>query len=126
MSREGVRVALPTRPEVPESFASRWAGAATAPGGVESLDTARILPDPEAIRLVPRGVAVRYLLAPLALETTTVRIAMLDPSNVEALDLIEVVTGRRPVVTGQEGAEAVRIALEITDQIERNAALGGN
>ena len=32
--------------------------------------------------------------------------------------------GRRPVVTGQEGAEAVRIALEITDQIERNAALG--
>jgi hypothetical protein len=28
------------------------------------------------------------------------------------------------VVTGQEGAEAVRIALEITDQIEKNAALG--
>lgn len=32
--------------------------------------------------------------------------------------------GKRPVVTGQEGAEAVRIALEITDQIEKNAALG--
>jgi hypothetical protein len=27
-------------------------------------------------------------------------------------------------VTGQEGAEAVRIALEITDQIEQNAKLG--
>jgi len=33
--------------------------------------------------------------------------------------------GKRPIVTGQEGAEAVRIALEITDQIEKNAALGG-
>ncbi|GAA5138537.1 Gfo/Idh/MocA family oxidoreductase [Prosthecobacter algae] len=33
--------------------------------------------------------------------------------------------GKRPVVTGQEGAEAVRIALEITDQIEKNAALAG-
>lgn len=31
--------------------------------------------------------------------------------------------GKRPIVTGQEGAEAVRIALEITDQIEKNAAL---
>lgn len=31
--------------------------------------------------------------------------------------------GRRPVVTGQEGAEAVRIALEITDQIEKNQQL---
>jgi predicted dehydrogenase len=33
--------------------------------------------------------------------------------------------GKRPAVSGQEGAEAVRIALEITDQIMKNAALQG-
>jgi len=27
--------------------------------------------------------------------------------------------GKRPVVTGQEGTEALRIALQITEQIER-------
>lgn len=32
--------------------------------------------------------------------------------------------GLQPVVSGQEGAEALRLALQITDQIEKNAALG--
>ena len=68
--------------------------------GSEALDLSRILPDAEALRLVPRAVAVRYLLAPLAIDARTVRLAMRDPSDLEALDRIEVATGRLPVPVG--------------------------
>jgi predicted dehydrogenase len=48
-----------------------------------------------------------------------------EPLKLELASFVECARqGRRPVVTGQEGAEAVRIALEITDQIEQNAKLG--
>ncbi|MEN3940828.1 Gfo/Idh/MocA family oxidoreductase [Prosthecobacter sp. SYSU 5D2] len=48
-----------------------------------------------------------------------------EPLKLEIAAFVECARhGKRPVVTGQEGAEAVRIALEITDQIEKNAALG--
>ncbi len=47
-----------------------------------------------------------------------------EPLKLEIAAFVECARlGKRPVVTGQEGAEAVRIALEITDQIERNAKL---
>jgi predicted dehydrogenase len=49
-----------------------------------------------------------------------------EPLKLEIAAFVECARlGKRPVVTGQEGAEAVRIALEITDQIEKNAALAG-
>ena len=47
-----------------------------------------------------------------------------EPLKLEIAAFVECARqGKRPVVTGQEGAEAVRIALEITDQIVRNAAM---
>lgn len=47
-----------------------------------------------------------------------------EPLKLEIAAFIECARqGKRPVVSGQEGAEALRIALQITDQIERNAAL---
>ena len=47
-----------------------------------------------------------------------------EPLKLELSAFIECARqGKRPVVSGQEGAEALRIALQITDQIERNAAL---
>lgn len=50
-----------------------------------------------------------------------------EPLKLEIAAFVECARqGKRPVVSGQEGAEAVRIALEITDQIEKNAALGAS
>ena len=47
-----------------------------------------------------------------------------EPLKLEIAAFIECARqGKRPVVSGQEGAEALRIALQITDQIERNASL---
>jgi len=49
-----------------------------------------------------------------------------EPLKLEIAAFVECARqGKRPVVSGQEGAEAVRIALEITDQIEKNAAMAG-
>jgi predicted dehydrogenase len=49
-----------------------------------------------------------------------------EPLKLEIAAFVECARlGKGPVVSGQEGAEAVRIALEITDQIEKNAALAG-
>lgn len=47
-----------------------------------------------------------------------------EPLKLEIAAFIECARqGKRPVVSGLEGAEALRLALQITDQIERNAAL---
>lgn len=47
-----------------------------------------------------------------------------EPLKLEIAAFVECARqGVRPMVSGREGAEALRIALHITDQIERNAAL---
>jgi predicted dehydrogenase len=47
-----------------------------------------------------------------------------EPLKLEIAAFVECARqGKRPVVSGQEGAEALRIALQITDQIERNTSL---
>jgi predicted dehydrogenase len=47
-----------------------------------------------------------------------------EPLKLEIAAFVECARqGKRPMVSGQEGAEALRIALQITDQIERNVAL---
>jgi predicted dehydrogenase len=49
-----------------------------------------------------------------------------EPLKLEIAAFVECARqGKRPIVSGQEGAEAVRIALEITDQIEKNTAMAG-
>jgi len=49
-----------------------------------------------------------------------------EPLKLEIAAFVECARlGKGPVVSGQEGAEAVRIALEITDQIEKNEKLAG-
>lgn len=49
-----------------------------------------------------------------------------EPLKLEIAAFIECARqGKRPMVSGQEGAEALKLALAITDQIEKNAALAG-
>ncbi len=88
----------PKAPVDSRGGSARTAPVPAVPSMPEGFDPAHLLPDPEAIRLIPRGVAVRYLLAPLALEPTVVHLAMHNPSDLEALDTVEVITNRQPVV----------------------------
>ncbi|MBD3334804.1 MAG: hypothetical protein GF355_04755, partial [Candidatus Eisenbacteria bacterium] len=82
--------ALPQRESKDRNVADVQSGAAY-------FDVARFLPDPDAAKLLPRGVAGRYMAAPLAVDDTTIRVAMTDPSDLEALDYVEMVTHRRPI-----------------------------
>ena len=54
-----------------------------------------------------------------------VRVEKDEPLKLELAAFVECARqGKRPVVSGQEGTEALRLALQITEQIERNNAAG--
>jgi type IV pilus assembly protein PilB len=57
--------------------------------------------DPQVVRLIPEAVARRLMALPVSMEGDSLKVAMLDPLNVFAVDEIKRVTGRRvtPVVT---------------------------
>jgi type IV pilus assembly protein PilB len=50
--------------------------------------------DPDIIGLIPHSLAVKHLLLPLAFENNTITLAMVDPSNILALNDIKFITGR--------------------------------
>lgn len=77
----------------------------------QSFDPAQVLPDPEALRLVPRELAMRYLLVPLGQDGSKIRLAMADPGNLEALDTVRMATGLQPstvAATGEQIGELIR------------------
>lgn len=82
-------------------------GRAPAERILEGIDLKRWLPDPEAVRLLPRAIAARYYLAPLTVEGETLRVAMRDPNDLEALDYLEMIS-RRKVVALPATEEQVR------------------
>jgi type IV pilus assembly protein PilB len=73
---------------------------AALPGPTEqtgaAFDPAHFVPDPEVARLLPRSVAVRFLVAPLAREGDVLRVALRDPTDLETLDYVAMVTGLEP------------------------------
>ncbi len=82
-----------------------------------------LAPEPEALALVPRALALRLRIVPLAATTRVLRVAMADPLNGAAVDDLQFRTGRRvePVVATEAavggglaeayGEEAVRTVL---------------
>ncbi len=66
-----------------------------------------LVPDPAAVQLVPRAMAARYGLVPIGIEGNRLRLAMRDPSDLEALDYVHLITKRTPDPVGVS-EEAVR------------------
>lgn len=54
--------------------------------GIDSLMLSSTIPDPEVVKLVPEAVARRHHLIPVALEGDKLKVAMMDPLNVFAID----------------------------------------
>jgi type IV pilus assembly protein PilB len=81
-------------------------------------------PEPSALALVPRALALRLALLPLAATARTLRVAMADPLDASAIDDLQFRTGRRaePVVATRAtiagaqaeayGAEAARRVID--------------
>ena len=59
-------------------------------------DLEGFVPDEQAKSLVPRPVAVRHHLVPLGIQDREITLGMKDPNDLEALDYVQMVTGRKP------------------------------
>src|SRR5579872_1839158 len=78
--------------------------------GVPSINLKYYEVDPTVIKLIPQDTAVRYQIVPLSRVGSTLTIAMIDPTNVFAMDDIKFMTGFNvePVVASETSvAEAI-------------------
>jgi hypothetical protein len=66
----------------------------------------------QALALVPRDVALRNHLVPIAADTSTITVAMSDPTDVSVVDELRFRTGRR-VIVKIAGEVAIADALEV-------------
>jgi general secretion pathway protein E/type IV pilus assembly protein PilB len=68
--------------------------------------------DPEAIALIPSGLAYRHHILPLSVDDHTIRVAVTDPFNVAVSDDIRMVTGRTADVVFANPQEIQRLVEE--------------
>src|SRR5438067_13416416 len=75
--------------------------------GVPSVNLDMFDIDPAVIRLIPREVAEKYSVLPLSRVGATLTLAMVDPTNVFAMDDIKFMTGLNiePVVVSEAGVQ---------------------
>jgi len=90
--------------------------------GIPYIDFAEKRPDANAIALVPRELATRYTLMPVAIEDDRLVVAMADPQNVLALDDLRIITGYEitPAISTKDGIVAAveefyKVATTMTD-----------
>src|SRR5690242_1875660 len=71
--------------------------------GVPAINLSYFEVDPAVIKLIPQDTAVRYQIVPLSRVGSTLTIAMIDPTNVFAMDDIKFMTGFNvePVVASE-------------------------
>jgi type II secretory ATPase GspE/PulE/Tfp pilus assembly ATPase PilB-like protein len=80
--------------------------------GQESVDLHKVVVDPEALKMVPKEVARRYRVLPIAIDTGKhlLTVAMADTSNVVALDQLRAILGGRvdvhPLLAGESEIES--------------------
>jgi len=76
--------------------------------GVPALDLANLEIDESIIRIVPSEVARRYTILPVSKAGAKVTLAMVDPTNVFAVDDVKFMTGYNvePVVAGETALKA--------------------
>jgi type IV pilus assembly protein PilB len=73
--------------------------------GVPSVDLSEIDIDEVVIKIIPADIARKYTIVPVSKAGATVTVAMLDPSNVFAMDDVKFMTGYKvePVVAAESG-----------------------
>ncbi len=71
--------------------------------GIPSVDVTNFEIDPEVVKLIPSEVAQKYMIIPINRTGSTLTIAMVDPSNVFAIDDVKFMTGYNvePVVASE-------------------------
>ena len=72
--------------------------------GIEYIDFGELRPDPGAVAIVPKELALRYTLMPVELRGDVLVVAMADPQNVLALDDVRIITKReiKPAISTKD------------------------
>ncbi len=71
--------------------------------GMPSVNLAELKISPDVIKIIPNDVAIKYQVIPVSLKNSTLIVAMVDPSNIFAIDDIKFLTGYRiePMITSE-------------------------
>jgi type IV pilus assembly protein PilB len=110
-------------------YASQGAVLAAISGqiGVDYVDFSDRKPDPTAIAMVPRELALRYLVMPVEITDDTLVVAMADPRNVVALDDLRIITGldvRAAISTKDEILAAIDEYYKMAEQSNADEFIG--
>ena len=72
--------------------------------GIEYIDFAEKRPEPGAVAVVPKELALRYTLMPVEIRGDVLVVAMADPQNVLALDDVRIITKReiKPAISTKD------------------------
>jgi type IV pilus assembly protein PilB len=85
--------------------------------GVPEADLNNLEVDPDLIRLIPEDVSKKYQLIPLERYGSTLKIAMVDPSNIFAIDDIKFLTNYNVEAT-IASEQAIKDAMETIYEVE--------
>src|SRR6266702_5058337 len=95
--------------------------------GYPAVSLTGVMPSPQldaVLKLVPRELALRQTLLPMAADTSSITVAMADPTNIAVIDEISFRTGRRVKVAlagDREIAAAVRRLYYADEERPRDA-----
>jgi type IV pilus assembly protein PilB len=94
---------------------------------VPAVDLSVLEIDPSVIRLIPGEIVQKYQVIPVRRTGTVVTLAMVDPSNVFAIDDIKFLTGYEiePVVSSESSISAAMIKYYDTGGMDLNQVLKG-
>src|SRR5436309_9802127 len=91
--------------------------------GVPAINLAKIEIEESVVKLIPSEVAQKYLIMPVSRTGATLTIAMMDPTNVFAMDDIKFMTGYNvePVVASESSImDRIEQAYATPDQDQEN------
>lgn len=90
--------------------------------GIPHVDFSEHKPDANAVTVVPRDLAERYVLMPVALdENGVLTVAMADPQNVLALDDLRIITGfdiRPAIATREEILNSIEQYYKVAEHVD--------
>ncbi len=95
--------------------------------GIEYIDFAERRPEPAAVALVSRELAVRYTLMPVEVSDGVLLVAMADPQNVLALDDLRIITAHdiKPAISTKDDIiAAIEEYYKVAEHTEDDMFLG--
>ncbi len=97
--------------------------------GIEYIDFAEKRPEPGAVAIVPKELALRYTLMPVEIREGVLVVAMADPQNVLALDDVRIITKReiKPAISTKDDIlAAVEEYYKVAEQTDMDGIFGGD